>query len=64
MTNAYGPLVKDVVAKLVAQGLQAHPLDLSLSHGMTGCYGHPSHADNLEIAVKAKQQIGKVLGWL
>lgn len=64
MTNAYAPLVANVVDTLVGQGLQAHPLNLSLGRAMTGCYGHPSHADNIEIAAVAKLQIGKVLGWL
>jgi hypothetical protein len=30
---------------------------------MTGCYGHPSLADNVEIAAKARPQIAAVLGW-
>ena len=30
---------------------------------MTGCYGHPSHDDHVEIAAKAKPQLAQVLGW-
>jgi hypothetical protein len=64
MTDGYGTLVESVVTTLVDQGVRAYPLNLSLGRGMTGCFGHPSHADNLEIAAQAKPQMAKVLGWL
>jgi hypothetical protein len=63
MTDAYGVLVETVVSTLVKQGVKAIALNLSLGRSMTGCYGHPSRADNLEIAAQAKPQMAKVLGW-
>lgn len=63
MTNEYQPFVTNITATLVAGGVRAHLLDLTLPHGMTGCYGHPSAADNAEIAAKAAPQIAQVLGW-
>ena len=63
MTSAYEPLVLLVVKALQGAGIVAHELNLTLPHGMTGCYGHPSHADHLEIAAKAKPQLAAVLGW-
>lgn len=48
---------------LQARGIAAHALDLTLPHGMTGCYGHPSHDDHVEIAAKAKGNLAAVLGW-
>jgi hypothetical protein len=45
------------------QGVSAHALDLTLPHPMTGCYGHPSAADHVEIAAKARPQIAAVMGW-
>eukprot|EP00047_Mylnosiga_fluctuans_P007941 m.256243 g.256243 ORF g.256243 m.256243 type:complete len:383 (+) comp20092_c0_seq1:55-1203(+) len=63
MTNYYQPFVTNITATLVQKGINAHTLDLTLPHGMTGCYGHPSAADNVEIAAKAKPQIAAVLGW-
>jgi hypothetical protein len=63
MTAGYEAPVKSIVANLTAAGISAHALDLTLPHPMTGCFGHPSAADNVEIAAKAKPQIAAVLGW-
>lgn len=63
MTSEYEANVVTVVATLVAAGIRAHALDLTLPHPMTGCYGHPSAADNVEIAAKAAPQIASVMGW-
>jgi hypothetical protein len=63
MTSAYEGLVLLVVKALQDTGVAAHTLNLTLAHGMTGCYGHPSRADHLEIAAKAKPQLAAVLGW-
>ena len=63
MTAEYQPNVVNVTAQLVAAGVRAHALDLTLPHPMTGCFGHPSAADNVEIAAKAKPQIAAVMGW-
>jgi hypothetical protein len=63
MTSEYEPFVKNITATLVTAGVNAHALDLTLTHPMTGCYGHPSLADNVEIAAKARPQIAAVLGW-
>jgi hypothetical protein len=63
MTSAYEPLVLLIVRALQGAGIAAQELNLTLPHGMTGCYGHPSHADHLEIAAKAKPQLAAVLGW-
>ena len=63
MTSNYEPEVLNVTKTLAAAGRNAHALDLTLPHPMTGCFGHPSLADNVEIAAKAKPQIAAVLGW-
>lgn len=63
MTTEYQPFVTNVTATLVSSGINAHLLDLTLTHAMTGCYGHPSAADNVEIAAKARPQIAAVMGW-
>jgi hypothetical protein len=63
MPTSYKEMVLNITATLAGSGVHAHTLDLTLPHGMTGCYGHPSHADNIEIAAKAKPQIASVLGW-
>lgn len=63
MTLEYQPFVVNITSALVSEGVKAHLLDLFLPHPMTGCYGHPSAADNVEIAAKAKPQIASVLGW-
>ena len=63
MTTDYAALVSDVIRNLVVSGVRAFPLDLTLPHAMRGCYGHPSHEDNVEIAAKARPQIARVLGW-
>lgn len=65
MTNYYQALVEKTVANLQSMypPLNAHVLDLTLEHPMGGCYGHPSAADNIEIAAKARSQIAKVMGW-
>lgn len=63
MTTEYQPFVVNITSTLAAQGIHAHVLDLTLNHSMTGCYGHPSAADNVEIAAKAYPQISTVLGW-
>lgn len=55
--------MKAVVAALYPQGLRVYALDLTLQHAMTGCYGHPSAADNVAIAAKAHGQIAEVMGW-
>ena len=63
MTSEYEPFVINITATLRSQGINATALDLTLPHPMTGCYGHPSAADNVEIAAKAHPQIAAVLGW-
>ena len=63
MTAEYQPFVTTIVANLQQTGIKAHLLDLTLPHPMTGCYNHPSAADNVEIAAKAKPQIAAVMGW-
>jgi hypothetical protein len=63
MTAEYQPFVVNITATLVAAGVSAHTLDLTLPHPMTGCYGHPSAADNVEIAAKALPQIATVMNW-
>ncbi len=63
ITAAYEDPVKNIVANLTAAGVRAYALDLTLPHGMTGCFNHPSAADNVEIAAKAKPQVAAVLGW-
>ena len=63
MTSNYEPEVLNITKTLAAAGRNVHALDLTLPHPMTGCFGHPSLADNVEIAAKAKPQIAAVLGW-
>jgi hypothetical protein len=63
MTAEYQPFVTNITTTLTSAGVNAHLLDLTLPHAMTGCYGHPSAADNVEIAAKAKPQIAAVMGW-
>ena len=63
MTTSYKVPLLEVIKTLKAQGIAAHTLDLTLPHAMTGCYGHPSHDDHVEIAAKAKPQLAAVLGW-
>ena len=63
MTTGYEAPVKAIVANLTAAGVSAHALDLTLPHPLTGCFNHPSYADNVELAAKAKPQIAAVLGW-
>ena len=63
MTTSYEAPLLQVVRTLQARGIAAHALNLTLPRPMTGCYGHPSHADHIEIAAKAKVQVAAVLGW-
>jgi hypothetical protein len=63
MTAEYEPFVKNISATLVSAGVRAFALDLTLPHPMTGCFGHPSAADNIEIAAKARPQIAAALNW-
>jgi hypothetical protein len=63
MTDEYEPFVKNVTGVLAAAGIRAFPLDLTLPHALTGCFGHPSAADNVEIAAKARPQIAAAMGW-
>jgi hypothetical protein len=63
MSVEYEPFVRNITAALSAGGLRAYPLDLSLPHPLTGCFGHPSAADNVEIAAKARPQIAAAMGW-
>jgi len=63
MTSAYEGIVVQAVANLTASGLRAYALDLTLPHPMTGCFNHPSAADDVEIAAKAQPQIAKAMGW-
>jgi hypothetical protein len=63
MTAEYEPMVRNVTATLAAAGARAFALDLTLPHALTGCFGHPSAADNVEIAAKARPQIAAALGW-
>ena len=62
MTTAYQAMAEQVVASLKAAGVKAVALDLTVGP-MHGCYGHPSRADNIAIAAKAKAQIADALGW-
>ena len=63
MSDAYAPFAQNVSATLSAAGVRAFPLNLTLPHALTGCFGHPSAADNIEIAAKARPQIAAVMGW-
>lgn len=63
MTAEYEPFVTNITATLVSAGVRAFVLDLTLPHPMTGCFGHPSSADNIEIAAKARPQIAAALNW-
>ena len=63
MSTEYKAPLLAVVAALQGLGIAAHALDLTLPHAMTGCYGHPSHDDHVEIAAKAKDALAAVLGW-
>jgi hypothetical protein len=63
MRDSYEPFVRNVSATLTAAGVRAFPLDLTLPHAMTGCFGHPSAADNVEIAAKARPQVAAAMGW-
>jgi hypothetical protein len=63
MTSEYEPFVLNITANLAAQGMRVFPLDLTLTHPMQGCYGHPSAADNVEIAAKAQTYIAGIMGW-
>jgi len=63
MTSEYEPFVTNVTKTLVGLGVKANTIDLTLEHPMTGCFGHPSFADNREIANKTKLQIASVMGW-
>ena len=63
MTTEYEAIVVNVTATLVAAGVRAHALDLTLPHPLTGCFGHPSAADNVEIAAHARPQIAAAMGW-
>ena len=53
----------NISAVLTTAGIRAFPLDLTLPHARTGCFGHPSAADNVEIAAKARPQIAAAMGW-
>lgn len=63
MTDEYQPFVHNISAVLTAAGIRAFPLNLSLPHALTGCFGHPSAADNVEIAAQARPQIAAAMGW-
>lgn len=63
MSTEYQPMVINITATLKAYGINANILDLTLTHGLTGCYGHPSAADNRKIAAKARPQIAAVMNW-
>lgn len=63
MLAEYEPFVFNISATLVARGIHAHALNLTLPHPMTGCYGHPSAADHVELAAVARPQIAAVMGW-
>jgi hypothetical protein len=63
MRIGYEGLVRNISATLTAAGVRAFPLDLTLPHPMTGCFGHPSAADYVEIAAKARPQIAAAMGW-
>lgn len=63
MTAEYQPFVANITGALTAAGYKAALLDLTLNHTLNGCYGHPSWADNVEIAAKARPQIAAVMGW-
>jgi hypothetical protein len=63
MRDEYEPFVRNISVTLTAAGVRAFPLDLTLPHAMTGCFGHPSAADNVEIAAKARPQVAAAMGW-
>mmetsp|Transcript_16426 Transcript_16426/g.39089 ORF Transcript_16426/g.39089 Transcript_16426/m.39089 type:complete len:374 (+) Transcript_16426:2-1123(+) len=63
MTTEYQTMVTNVTSRLVAGGINATLLDLTLPHPTRGCYGHPSSDDNAEIAAKAGPKIATQLGW-
>jgi hypothetical protein len=63
MTDEYEPFVVNVTKTLTTMGYKVAALDLTLAHPMTGCFGHPSFADNIEIAAKAKPQVASVMNW-
>ena len=63
MSAEYAPFVVNVTAVLTAQGVRAFPLNLTLPHPLTGCFGHPSAADNVEIAAAARPQVAAAMGW-
>lgn len=63
MRDSYEPFVRNVSATLTAAGVRAFPLNLTLPHPLTGCFGHPSAADNVEIAASARPQIAAAMGW-
>jgi len=63
MTAEYEPFVANVTAQLVAAGVHAWTLDLTLPHPPTGCYGHPSAADNAEVATRVAPFIAGKMGW-
>lgn len=63
MTTEYEPFVLNITSQLQAAGVRAYSLNLTLPTPMTGCYGHPSAADNMQIAANVKSYIGNILGW-
>ena len=56
-------MVTNISSTLVSLGVRATTLNISLSHPLRGCYGHPSYADNVEQAAQARPQIAAFMGW-
>ena len=52
-----------ITATLVSSGIKAVVMNQTLGHPLTGCFGHPSAADNLEIAANVAPAMASVLGW-
>jgi hypothetical protein len=63
MTSVYAPEVLNVTAQLKSSGVNVVGLNMTLAHAMTGCYGHPSAADNAEIAALVQPTIVQALNW-
>ncbi len=55
--------IHQITATLVKAGVRAHTMNQTLSHALTGCNGHPSGADNIEIAASVGPAMAAVLGW-
>lgn len=54
---------EQITATLVSSGIKAVVMNQTLGHPLTGCFGHPSAADNVEIAANVAPGMASVLGW-